>query len=220
MTTPEPPGERRPIAARDLGASRVVARWLAARGVSANAISVAGMVAGLAAGVAFAGTILLPDHARLLWLAGAACIQLRLLANMFDGMVAIETRTTSRVGELYNEVPDRVSDTATLIGLGQAALSSPALGYQAAVVALFVSYVRVMGKAAGASHDFCGPMAKQHRMFVATVAAVWCGVVPVAWQTLGPLGVPGWTLALIVALGLVTAVRRLARISRALRAVT
>jgi hypothetical protein len=62
-------------------------------------------------------------------------------------------------------------------------------------------------------------MAKQHRMFVATVAAVWCGVVPVTWQTVGPLGVPGWTLALIVALGLVTAVRRLARISRALRAV-
>jgi phosphatidylglycerophosphate synthase len=219
LTTPEPPGERRPVATRDLAASRVVASWLAARGLTANSISVAGMVAGLAAGVAFAGTTHLPDHARALWLAGAACIQLRLLANMFDGMVAIETGTTSRVGELYNEVPDRVSDTATLLGLGHAALSSPALGYQAAVVALFVSYVRVMGKAAGASHDFCGPMAKQHRMFVATVAAVWCGVVPVTWQTVGPLGVPGWTLALIVALGLVTAVRRLARISRALRAV-
>lgn len=219
MTTSELPGERRPVATRELVPSRAVASWLAARGVSANSISVAGMVAGLGAGAAFALTTHLPEHARVLWLAGAAGIQLRLLANMFDGMVAIETATTSRVGELYNEVPDRVSDTATLIGLGYAALSEPVLGYLAAVLAMFVSYVRAMGKAAGASHEFCGPMAKQHRMFVATVAAVWCAAVPLAWQTVGPLGVPGWTLALVVAGCLVTAVRRLARISRALRAV-
>jgi phosphatidylglycerophosphate synthase len=57
-------------------------------------------------------------------------------------MVAIEAGTASPVGELYNEVPDRVSDTATLIGAGYAVGGHPTLGYVAACLALFtgVSY--------------------------------------------------------------------------------
>jgi len=33
------------------------------------------------------------------------CIQLRLLANMLDGMVAQDAETSSKLGELYNEGP-------------------------------------------------------------------------------------------------------------------
>ena len=46
--------------------------------------------------------------------------RLRLLANLLDGMVAIGRGIASPVGELFNEVPDRVSDTAVLLGLGVA----------------------------------------------------------------------------------------------------
>ena len=38
------------------------------------------------------------------------------------------------MGELYNEVPDRVSDAATLIGLGHAAEGWPVLGFLAAIL--------------------------------------------------------------------------------------
>jgi phosphatidylglycerophosphate synthase len=213
-------GDRRPIATRELALSKRAASWLAARGVSANAISVAGMVAGAAAGAAFSLTAAWPDLARLWWLSAAACIQARLLANMFDGMVAIETQTASAVGELYNEVPDRISDTATLIGLGYAAGGIPVLGYVAALAAVFTAYVRAVAKVAGAPQDFCGPMAKQQRMFVATIVAVYAGVAPQAWHGPWPAesrwALPAWALALITGGSLATALRRLLRAAAAL----
>src|SRR5438105_2817615 len=46
----------------------------------------------------------------LLYLTAAGCIQLRLLCNLLDGMVAIEGGFRSRSGEVFNELPDRVSD--------------------------------------------------------------------------------------------------------------
>ena len=48
--------ERRPLASRERKASKAVAHWLAVRGVSPNAISLAGMIAGIAAGLALAAT--------------------------------------------------------------------------------------------------------------------------------------------------------------------
>jgi phosphatidylglycerophosphate synthase len=208
-------GDRRPIAARELAVSRRIASWLAAHGVSANAISVAGMAAGLAAGACFSLTAAWPDYARPFWLLGAVCVQLRLLANMFDGMVAIETQTASPVGELFNEVPDRISDTATLIGLGYSAGGIPVLGYWAAIAAIFTAYVRDLGKVAGAPQDYSGPMAKQQRMFVATVVAVYLGLAPNSWQIqrIGALdgGLSACALLLIIMGSIVTAVRRLLR---------
>src|SRR5207247_1612290 len=127
--SPYTPTDRRPIGARRWGASRFVAGWLARRGVSPNAISVAGMVCALAAGGALVSTASAPAWERAAWLSAGALIVLRLIANMLDGMVAVESGRASRLGELFNEVPDRVSDSAVLIGLGYAHGSEPVLGY-------------------------------------------------------------------------------------------
>jgi phosphatidylglycerophosphate synthase len=184
--------------------------------VRANAISVAGMIAGILAGAAFAltGHVAVPAVA---WILGALFVQARLTANLLDGMVAIESGQASRVGELFNEVPDRVSDAATLIGLGHAAGGIPWLGDLAAVLALFVAYVRSAARNAGAPQDYAGPMAKQHRMFVVTVTALVCAVVSPRWPaSLFERG-GGWpavALGLIAAGCVVTAVRRLARAGR------
>jgi phosphatidylglycerophosphate synthase len=212
--------DRRPIASREAALSKRMASWLAGRGVSPNAISVSSAVAGAAAGAAFALTAW-AEWPRACFLAAAAGMQLRLLGNMLDGMVALQTGKASPVGELYNEVPDRVSDAAIFIGAGYAAGALPELGYLAACVALFVAYVRAEGKAAGARQDFCGPMAKQQRMFVLTVAALYCALAPAAWQPALPglrsAGVMAAALAVVVVGGVVTAVRRLLRVARALQ---
>lgn len=201
--------DRRPIAARNLGATQRMAAALVARGASPNGISVAGMIAGLAAGLAFAATAWLPDAAWAPWLAGALLVQARLMANLLDGMVAIGRGVASPVGELFNEVPDRVSDTAILIGLGVAA-GSLALGLAAALAAMLTAYIRTTARAAGAPSDFGGPMAKQHRMALATGLAVWCAVLPSAWVV--------WAvLAVITAGSLLTAWLRLSRAAVALR---
>ncbi len=193
--------DRRPIRSREHKAWIAAAHALASRGISANAISVFGMVACIGAGIALAMT----SHTdawtmRGLWIAGVLLIQLRLVCNMLDGMVAIERGISSPVGELYNEVPDRVSDMAALIGLGYATGSSVALGYLAAALAVFVAYVRAMGKAAGAPNDFRGPMAKQQRMFLATLAALFMGCAPDAWKQ--PFW-NGWTVPMVI-LGLIS----------------
>lgn len=212
--------DRRPLASRSWRVSGLLAHWLARRGASANMISVAGMAAGVLAGVAFAltGRVAVPA---LCWVAGAFLVQLRLAANLLDGMVAIESERASRVGELFNEVPDRVSDAATLIGLGYAAGGLHWLGDLAAVLALFVAYVRAAARCAGAPQDYSGPMAKQHRMFVVTVTALIAAVDSPAWPAaLFGEGArwPAIGLSLIVAGCVVTAVRRLAHAGRFLTA--
>ncbi|MDO9501124.1 CDP-alcohol phosphatidyltransferase family protein [Falsiroseomonas sp.] len=205
-------GDRRPIAARELGITRKLAGWLVARGASADAISLAGMVAGLLAGLALALVPEWHDGRWLLWLLAALLIQLRLLANMLDGMVAVGRGIASPAGELFNEVPDRVSDTAALVGLGIAA-GAPVLGWAAALAAMATAYVRTVGRAAGAPSDFRGPMAKPHRMALVTVVALWCGLAPASWAA----GVPVVALWIILALSLLTAWRRLHGAYRFLR---
>ncbi|MBR0652467.1 CDP-alcohol phosphatidyltransferase family protein [Roseomonas terrae] len=205
--------DRRPIAARNLGVTQRMAAALVARGASPNGISVAGMMAGLAAGLAFAATGWLPGLAWLLWLLGALLVQARLMANLLDGMVAIGRGVASPVGELFNEVPDRVSDTAVLVGLGVAA-GCLSLGVGAALAAMLTAYIRTTARAAGAPSDFGGPMAKQHRMALVTALAIWCAVVPGAWG--GPVAVQA-TLAVITLGSLLTAWLRLSRAAVALR---
>jgi phosphatidylglycerophosphate synthase len=212
--------DRRPLASRSWRVSALLAHWLARRGASANLISLAGMAAGVLAGVAFASTGRVGFPA-LCWVAGALLVQLRLAANLLDGMVAIESGRASRVGELFNEVPDRVSDAATLVGLGYAAGGAPRLGDLAAVLALFVAYVRSAARCAGAPQDYSGPMAKQHRMFVVTVTALIAALDSPAWPAAlfgQGAGWPAVGLALIVAGCVVTAVRRLSHAGRFLTA--
>jgi phosphatidylglycerophosphate synthase len=214
--------ERRPLASRNWRLSILLAEWLARRGATPNAISLVGMGAGITAGLAFWFTcrgVIAP----LFWLLGAGLVQLRLLCNLIDGMVAIEAGKGSPVGELYNEVPDRVSDAATLIGFGYAAGGSPALGFLAAVLAVFVAYVRAAVKVVGAPQDYSGPMAKPHRMFVVTVAALLCALVPMSTQKqwLGQeWSLPAIALGLIAMGCVFTAIRRLRRADRFLKART
>jgi phosphatidylglycerophosphate synthase len=207
--------DRRPIAARNMPIFQRIADRMARVGVSANAISVAGAVCGIAAGAAFAATYFTSGLTlRLLWLLGALMVQLRLQANLLDGMVAIASGKASAYGELFNEVPDRISDPATLIGFGYAVGAWPLLGWLAALLAVLTAYVRVLGKSAGAGTDFSGPMAKQQRMFVVTITAIFCALTPAIWQTWQPAAV---ALAIIVIGSAVTAIRRLRHIAGKLR---
>lgn len=214
------PLERRPIASRDTRWARAFTEVLVRVGASPNFISLFGMFAAIVAGLAFAGTNGAEGLAqRALWLLGAALCQVRLLCNLFDGMVAVARKTASRTGELYNEVPDRISDAAVFIGLGYAAGGDPAHGYLAVIMAVFVAYVRAMAKSLGAPNDFCGPMAKPQRMALATGLGAYLGLAPEAWRL--PFG-DHWGLPLVVLIvvicgGIVTAIRRLLRAANYLR---
>jgi phosphatidylglycerophosphate synthase len=211
--------DRRPIATRRRKWAQDSARWLATHNVSPNAISIAGMFACIAAGILLALTS--SAYCRLEWLAVAVLVQLRLTANMLDGMVALDSGRASRVGELYNEVPDRVSDAAVFIGAGFAFGGNVTLGYAAAILSIFTAYVRAAGKIAGAQNEFCGPMAKQHRMLVITIMAIYATVAPQSWLIIRAgtreIGLMSIGLAIIVVGCVVTVFRRLRRIAYALK---
>lgn len=211
--------DRRPIPQRDHRPWRVAAAKLVNAGVSANAVSVFGMAAALLAGGLLAATSLDAVSGwawRACWISAAILIPLRLVANMLDGMVAVASGTASPVGELFNEVPDRVSDSAVLVGLGYAAASTPWLGWAAALLAMMTAYIRAVGKCAGAPQTFVGPMAKQHRMWIVVVAALTAAAYPPALRPAG-FGVADTALALIAAGSAVTCLRRLGILVRGLQ---
>src|SRR5437588_1848602 len=85
--------DRRPIATRNRKWAKSATTWLASRNVSPNAISIAGMCACIAAGIALGLTSV--AYHRLFWLIAALGAQLRLTANMLDGMVALASGRAS-----------------------------------------------------------------------------------------------------------------------------
>lgn len=165
-------GDRRPLASRDTRWAKATARRLATLAVTPNQISQASMLAGALAGTAFWLGGQSQDMTRLLLLLAAALFcQLRLLCNLFDGMVAVEGGKASADGPFWNEFPDRIADIAIMVGIGYG-VALPGLGWAAACFSVLTAYVRELGRANGAPGDFSGPMAKQHRMAVATGASV------------------------------------------------
>jgi phosphatidylglycerophosphate synthase len=212
-------GDRRPIATRNRKWAQAATVWLASRTVSPNAISIAGMCACIVAGIALAATSIADD--RLLWIIAALGAQLRLTANMLDGMVALASGRASKAGELYNEVPDRVSDAAVFIGAGFASGGNVTLGYIVIILAVFTAYIRAAGKIAGAPNEFCGPMAKQHRMLVITLICLYSAITPRSWQVItfndSQIGLMSIGLVIIIAGCAITVVRRLSRIAHALK---
>ena len=216
------PADRRPIASRERLFWRAIAASLARHEASPNLISILGMFSALAAGAALAATPWV--HAlwlnRACWLGAAAGMQLRLIANMLDGMVAIASGKASPVGELYNELPDRASDIAIFVGAGFAIGATPLLGALAACAAVLTAYVRAVGKTCGAADLFIGPMAKPHRMFLMTLACLWMALMPDTWQPFwrfGGMGAIGAALILVIAGCALTCYRRIRRIIRHLR---
>jgi phosphatidylglycerophosphate synthase len=216
--------DRRPLRLREVGVWVPLALSLARRGVTPNAISMLGLVAGLASGALLAITPQVTGDAlaRGVWLLAVASIALRGACNILDGVMAVETGQSTPVGLLWNEVPDRITDAATLIGAGYALGGEPALGWSAALMATLVSYARIQCRVAGAPMDYCGPMAKPMRMIIVALAALWMAAAPAAWissPSMHAHGVMALALAVVVVGGSVTLARRLQRAARALRAI-
>jgi len=208
------PSDRRPLASRDTGWARASSRWLAATSVTPNQISMASMVAAALAGGAFwlAGSA--EGTLRVIWLlAAAGFCQARLICNLLDGMVAVEGGKSAPDGPFWNEFPDRVADILIFAGLGLG-IGQPALGFAAASMAVLTAYTRELGGKIGAPADFSGPMAKQHRMALVTVAAVASVLEPLWSGHNGLLTFALWGVALGAA---ATALRRASRLVRYLK---
>jgi phosphatidylglycerophosphate synthase len=216
----ETPAARRPLKVRDKTWPRTLAFALVRYGLAPNQISVA------SAGISLAGALLLFSCGHLsgwseaaAFVVAAVCIQLRLVCNLLDGLMAVEGGLKTKAGEIFNEFPDRVADVTLFLGAGYSvageARGAIELGYLCAIAAVMTAYVRVFGGSAGLMQDYCGPMAKQQRMATLTAACVLSAAETiVAW----PHRIMSLALAVILLGSVITAVRRTLRVASLLNA--
>lgn len=199
---------RRPLTSRSSWWAKYLANGLIKMGASPNAIST------LSVFIAALGAFLLMRVPTAAGLLGAAlCIQLRLLCNMLDGMVAIEGKRQSSSGALFNEIPDRIADSLFIVALGYA-IGEPAIGWYGALAAAVTAYIRVLGGSLGLPQDFRGPMAKPHRMATITLACVLGAIELRLYGSHWTLTAAAWIVAVGATL---TCVRRALFIAQQLR---
>jgi CDP-diacylglycerol--glycerol-3-phosphate 3-phosphatidyltransferase len=182
---------------------RPVVTWLVARHVSPDALTGAAIPVAAAVGACFAFS----DGASWLLLLVPALAALRLILNLLDGQVARLGGTARPMGEVGNELADRLGDVLAIGGLAFVAGVGPVPAACAVVAALLASYAGIAARAAGAPRQYGGVMSKPARMIVLACAA------PLAWLTSRPevLLAAAWLIAAGAAVTLVQRVRAASR---------
>lgn len=167
---------RRPLKVRDVGLVTQFARWLSQKSITPNHISLLSIVFALLAAASLITTLYTDGVAKFTYFILAALfIQGRLLCNLFDGLVAVEGGKSTASGELFNDIPDRISDPLIIIAAGYSIISvgyGDVLGWCGALLAVLTAYVRTLAVSIHAPANFTGPMAKQHRMALLTFACI------------------------------------------------
>src|SRR6516225_9601948 len=198
---------RRPLASRSSGWAKYLAARLTASRVTPNQISVLSI-----AWAALGGALLLWSPGWPAFIVAAACVQLRLLCNLLDGMVAIEGGKSTATGALFNEMPDRLSDALFLVPLGYV-VDYPWLGWLAALLAVLTG--PCLGRLARPAAGLWRALPKQRRMEVLTVALLIQAIDDALWGSRVSLPV---AVIIIAAGSLVTCISRSIAIARRLEA--
>lgn len=171
-------------------------------GVTAEGVAIAGMLFGLLAGGAFLWTANAVNPAHY-WLLGLIASLLRLLLTLAGEAI---NQTHPHRGEFedetYRQIPERVSDAVTLIGLGFAIHSNSWLGLSAALLATLSSYLRSLRE----THPHKGLMKRTHRLGVVILTS--CLMLAGITHVSGGYAVPSLALGLITAGCAITIVLR------------
>ncbi len=164
---------------------RPLAGALAARGVTANAVTLAAMLVSLCIGALL---FLAGPTQPALFLLLPLWMFLRMALNAIDGMLAREFGQKSPLGAYLNELTDVVSDAALYLPF---VLVAP-FGWGSVGGLIFLAAVSEMagalGPMVGAPRQYDGPMGKSDRAFLFGALGLWFGLA-------GSL--PGWTFWLL-----------------------
>lgn len=177
---------------------RPLVGWLAAKGVTANAVT---MMAA-AGSVAVAVFVMLKAEQRAVFLLIPLWLFVRMALNAIDGMLAREFGQKSRLGAYLNEIGDVVSDAALYAPFAVVAPFGPIDVAAVILLSMLSEFAGVLGPPAGATRRYDGPLGKSDRAFVFGALGCWIGVGG---------AMPGWLfwlMPLICILLIVTTINR------------
>ena len=187
------------------GALAPIARALHTRGVSANAVTVAGLIITLAGATLLAFGM--PGPALLVLLFGT-------LADTLDGQIARLSGGGTKLGAFLDSTFDRLSDAGlSAAGLITAVAHGDGLLFFSAIVALvagsLVPYVRAKAESLGLTASV-GLAPREARLVVMIVGLA-------GWAATGSLSLFTAAVAVVALLSTITAAQRIAHVARSLR---
>jgi CDP-diacylglycerol--glycerol-3-phosphate 3-phosphatidyltransferase len=186
------------------GALAPIARSLHGMGVSANAVTVAGLL------ITLAGAFILgagePGLALLVLVAGT-------LADAIDGQIARLSGGGTTLGAFLDSTFDRLSDAALCVAALIGGTHGDALLFVSGIVALvsgsLVPYVRAKAESLGVSASVgLAPREARTALIILGVAA---------WAVTGSLSLFAAAVAVVALLSTITAAQRVAHVARELR---
>jgi CDP-diacylglycerol--glycerol-3-phosphate 3-phosphatidyltransferase len=150
---------------------RPIVRRLAAIGITANQITLAGMMISIGLGA----YLFLHPQATRAFLLLPPWMFLRMAFNAVDGMLAREFGQKSILGAYLNELTDVISDAALYLPF----VGVSPFGWASIGSVIFLSAVSEMsgalGPMVGAPRQYGGPMGKSDRAFLFGALGLWLG---------------------------------------------
>jgi CDP-diacylglycerol--glycerol-3-phosphate 3-phosphatidyltransferase len=180
---------------------RPLTNRLAARGVTANQVTIAAAVLSLLTGVAIYQW---NDNRRVLLLLPLVLF-VRMALNAIDGMLAREHGMKSARGAILNELGDVVSDAGLYLPLACVPPFRAELVVIAVLLAALTEMAGVVAIQVGASRRYDGPMGKSDRAFVFGALGFFLGLGLQAGEWVN------WVVAVVIALLIVTVLNRCRR---------
>lgn len=167
---------------------------LARLGVSPDAVTLAAIPVGIAA-----GALLLVSPATPLALLGIPVLAaLRLGLNLIDGALARHTGRIHARGELLNELGDRIADIAFLAPVAFLPGADRTTVLLGVAGAMFASFAGLAPRAAGGDRIYRGILSKPGRMILLAAFSIAVFVVgPNAWGPFGPVLLVGTILTAV-----------------------
>lgn len=167
-------------------------RGLSVAGLSPNQLT----LGTLALMGVYGGALALWPEEKTLWAALPVVLLLRMAFNALDGMLAVQTGQTTKLGAMLNEICDQLADAALYLPFALVAGLSGAWVVVTVVLAATAELTGLAALATGSPRRFDGPMGKSDR-------AVAFGLLAV----LVALDVPSFWLHIVLALIVVLLLR-------------
>ncbi len=151
---------------------RPMVKWLAAKGISANQVTLAAAAGSIAVGI----LLFIFSRQPAVFLILPVWMFIRMALNAVDGMLAREFKQKSHLGAYLNELCDVVSDAALFIPFALIAPFSAGTVVLVIFLAMLSEFAGVIGPVIGASRRYDGPLGKSDRALIFGALGLWLGM--------------------------------------------